>query len=695
MLRVALLFLAFTAGAWAQCGLLVPNPTTGRLDCAGGAALVSGASLPATCSVGQVFFLTVGSVGGYQCVASNTWSAFTAGPSTIQYGAVYQAYSAGATTVTITHNFGQIQHAESNCVDTTTGFYLGGASSVAPGANADIIVFSVAAPHDGYCVINDPRFAAGSSYWSRSAGVLSPTTTTDSVKIGTTLPNLITLDPAVGLSSGLGFDMVTDCLKEDWTASGAITAHTLVGRSGNTVTTAGTGGGPVYGVAYNSAIDGATVKVCANAGRVQIVMDGTATSGHIITPSTGTGGQGADSGQTSKLNVANTSGIAGRVVTGCTGAGCTATISLAPSNDVGAASAGGGTVTSVGAVGTAGQITVTGASPITGSGSWTLSLPANLSSVTGFTPGGNFTLTQNSVASLTSVESGAVVNTLYLSAGKVGIGNASPNTALNISGGTPTTAAGGLQFGTDASANLYRRAAGILRVDGSLETAGLMGPGSASKAAFYLTSADQYGKIQNDASNVWSLAYSSSATNSLGTPVLAWNAAGSVGIGPLNTSPTGTMSCKDGTPTTGHTNCHVDLGAADSASTVVFTVAGAATFAGNISSSNDFNSGGTATSFRAGTTGEFYWNGKSVLASPTDGVIKIANNAETDFSRLQFGGTTSSFPALKRSTTKLLVRLADDSADAEIDASTAVFSGASITVGGHVCTAATGTFSCT
>lgn len=49
-------------------------------------------------------------------------------------------------------------------------------------------------------------------------------------------------------------------------------------------------------------------------------------------------------------------------------------------------------------------------------------------------------------------------------------------------------------------------------------------------------------------------------------------------------------------------------------------------------------------------------------------VLKISNTAENDFDRLQFGGTTSSFPALKRSTTELRVRLADDSGDATLQA---------------------------
>lgn len=49
------------------------------------------------------------------------------------------------------------------------------------------------------------------------------------------------------------------------------------------------------------------------------------------------------------------------------------------------------------------------------------------------------------------------------------------------------------------------------------------------------------------------------------------------------------------------------------------------------------------------------------FSASSDGVFKVANNANAGFDRLQLGGTTSSFPALKRSTTTLQARLADDS----------------------------------
>jgi hypothetical protein len=49
-----------------------------------------------------------------------------------------------------------------------------------------------------------------------------------------------------------------------------------------------------------------------------------------------------------------------------------------------------------------------------------------------------------------------------------------------------------------------------------------------------------------------------------------------------------------------------------------------------------------------------------------NGILQLANASDGDFDRLQFGGTTSSFPALKRSTTVLQAVLADDTGFATI-----------------------------
>ena len=53
----------------------------------------------------------------------------------------------------------------------------------------------------------------------------------------------------------------------------------------------------------------------------------------------------------------------------------------------------------------------------------------------------------------------------------------------------------------------------------------------------------------------------------------------------------------------------------------------------------------------------------------------LQNNALNDFSRLQFGGTTSAFPAIKRSGAAINIRLADDSAFANLAANEGDFTG--------------------
>jgi hypothetical protein len=71
--------------------------------------------------------------------------------------------------------------------------------------------------------------------------------------------------------------------------------------------------------------------------------------------------------------------------------------------------------------------------------------------------------------------------------GNVGIGAAaSSSRALQIGTGTPITAAYGLQFGSDASANLYRSNTGILKCDGYLYGAtGLVSGGHVETPAVY------------------------------------------------------------------------------------------------------------------------------------------------------------------------------------------------------------------
>lgn len=64
------------------------------------------------------------------------------------------------------------------------------------------------------------------------------------------------------------------------------------------------------------------------------------------------------------------------------------------------------------------------------------------------------------------------------------------------------------------------------------------------------------------------------------------------------------------------------------------------------------------------------FNGRTIVQSPSNGVLLLENYAGTDFNRLQFGGTTASFPALKRNGIAIDVCYADDSGRTTLNAGT-------------------------
>lgn len=87
--------------------------------------------------------------------------------------------------------------------------------------------------------------------------------------------------------------------------------------------------------------------------------------------------------------------------------------------------------------------------------------------------------------------------------------------------------------------------------------------------------------------------------------------------------------------------------------------------AGNVDAGGFVQSGGNIV---AASGSAIRWSSRTQMASSADGIVRLINNAANDFDRLQFGGTTASFPALKRSTTNIVVRLADDSTDTGLTA---------------------------
>lgn len=72
----------------------------------------------------------------------------------------------------------------------------------------------------------------------------------------------------------------------------------------------------------------------------------------------------------------------------------------------------------------------------------------------------------------------------------------------------------------------------------------------------------------------------------------------------------------------------------------------------------------------AGAAQNMGWSALSLMKSPSDGVIGLYNNASSGFTRLQLGGTTTSFPALGRSGTTIAVQLADGTAGGKLSVGT-------------------------
>lgn len=111
-------------------------------------------------------------------------------------------------------------------------------------------------------------------------------------------------------------------------------------------------------------------------------------------------------------------------------------------------------------------------------------------------------------------------------------------------------------------------------------------------------------------------------------------------------------------------------------------LSGGLTTVGNVSVGAELTA--TSGSCTIAGSGTFLFSGRGGLNAPSDGVFRMSDNAGTSFGRLQFGGTTSSFPSIKRNAAALNFRLADDSADAAITAGAITATGAILASGASI-----------
>lgn len=303
--------------------------------------------------------------------------------------------------------------------------------------------------------------SSGQVLTTNSSGILSWTTVSsgsgtvtgvtsansDIAVAGTTAP-ILTLNSGTGANQIIKLTAASKLPSVDGSLltllnPGSLSSAVAVAQGG-TGLTAGTSGGVPY---FNTT---STMASSALLGRNEIMLGGGA-AGAPTTLGAGTAGQLLTSGGSSvvpawisSLPIAN----------GGTGASSLATAQSALGIIIGGATTGSAAIVGTGGVvankmcagdSSGGGISCVNAtssflagtiSDETGTGVLVFGTAPTISNpiITNIAPGADFTITQNSIIPFRSLNTSSVANTLVLNAGSVGIGNAAPRAALDVSG---------------------------------------------------------------------------------------------------------------------------------------------------------------------------------------------------------------------------------------------------------------------
>lgn len=272
---------------------------------------------------------------------------------------------------------------------------------------------------------------------------------------------------------------------------------------------------------------------------------------------------------------------------------------------------------------------------------------------------------------------------------------------------------GGITFGTDNAYDIGASGANRPRnvfIAGYSLTSGVIYAGSSlafgSGATSVINGSGTNGRIviSNAAGTDFGLLQfggTSNSFNAIGRDAVngftIQSAAGTATYNDASTSASGTVTSRYlfgiAAPTLTATNSSVTyttastlrIGGAPTASTNVTigtpyaleVAAGASYFGSNVTVAGNV----TGNNIASVNVGAIFWSARSQMTSPADSQILLRNAAATDFDRLQFGGTTSSFPALKRASATFEAKLADDSAYTSMTMSEVYLGGAAGTDG--------------
>ena len=163
-------------------------------------------------------------------------------------------------------------------------------------------------------------------------------------------------------------------------------------------------------------------------------------------------------------------------------------------------------------------------------------------------------------------------------------------------------------------------------------------------------------------------------TRSSGANTMQLQASLGVSIAASLINPSAQLHIKGSGSTSATTSLLVQNSAGNSALTILDNLN--SQFGGTVTSDGGFRSIAYFDSFqRVALNNGLNTNPQNYLISGGFGRILLVDNSEGDFNRLQFGGTTSSFPSLKRNGTAIDVRLADDSNYAQFNTGATLIKG--------------------